>query len=180
MKGQFFILGGVLLCVLFYLGMPSTSQLVRTFTEDLKYLADNVELEIPKALNLGLNESKPITDLFDFTQVVNNMLSERNIDFTALWVVTQPKNSDVNITVGNFLGSLKTVTLNLSGDVKNLLVANNSTNSTLFSSVAAQFNLTISFDTTEKVLTLVRDKVNLYSSFELERGEDSAKREIEA
>ncbi len=178
-KGQFFILGAFMLCTLFYMGIPRGGQLVMPVTQDLTYLSDNLEREIPNVLNLGLNESKPMEYLKNFTGFVERIMLERLANFTTLWIVTENiSTNDLNITVGNFLDSSKTVNITIGATSQNLTAPDNATNSTTFTGIASAFNMTILFDTENATVEWQRDKVNIYAFIQLRRGDNLLKKEI--
>jgi hypothetical protein len=178
LKGQFFLLGAILIVGLIFWVLPKPDVLVESHTEDITYLFKNIQNELPRALNLGINESRPIDHLKNFTLYIDSKMSEHLINFTCLWIVTEGDSalSELNITVGNFLGYTTTIILNLSGAVKNLVVFPDSTNSTIFSSVQSEFNLTIKFNGEEENVRWQRDKINLYAMIELKRGENLIKK----
>ncbi len=181
MKGQFFILGAVLLCALFYIGMPPPEAITMVFTGDLSYLHRNIGEEFPKALNFGVNQSRSCNDLLNFTRFIYNKMRERRINFTAAWLVTEytdpdnPLNSNLNVIIGNFLGLETSFTVNISvgssETIESALISDNSTDSILFqaSAISGIYNLTISFNNYEKKITLSRGKISIYSKIELNR-----------
>ena len=176
MKGQFFIIGAILIITLFFTGLPQKDALIKEKTNDIVFLFDNVNREYPFALNNALNmtatEDPSIDRLMNFTRFADRLLSERLINFSSLWVVGWNTSSNFNITVGNFLQYDTVVLLNLSGTEFNLSVNFNSTNSTTFSSVSDTFNINISFEGNSENTTWVRDKVNLYTFLIMQRGEN--------
>lgn len=172
MKGQFFIVAAILLVSLFFMGLPKQAVFIGPQSEDLPYLYKNVETELPRALNYGLREDRGIPKLVNFTNFVSRIMDERNVNLTVLWLVTSNVSSNLNITGGNFLKYNLNVTVNVSGSAQNLSLPYNTTNSTLFTSVSQQFNITIAFSGNEKTATWQRDKVNFYAYIKMERDED--------
>ena len=61
------------------------------------------------------------------------------------------------------------MTLNVSGSVQNLSVASDGINSTVFTSILPEFNMTVIFNSQQKKLSMLRDKYNIYSYIELLR-----------
>ncbi len=184
-KGQFFLLATVLLCVLFFVGLhfsyPSTKVITQTFSDDMNYLYENMKKEFPKTLNFGLNDSNSIEYLTNFSIFTKRIMNEHYTNLSLLWLITEnSSSSDLNITAGNFLDHPTVVILNISGDVKNISVDVNSTNSTIFYSVSSQFNMSVRFNSEESKLLLERDKVNLYTFLKLERRERLLKGAINA
>jgi hypothetical protein len=179
LRGQFFLWGAFLICLLFFLGfIGMKGTFVTTETQDMEFFFGNIEKELPKALNLGLNGSGAVNTLVNFSRFLESSMGERYIDMKLLWLFTEASGTDVNITVGNFLGADETIGLNLSGSFKNLTVPYNSTNSTVFSLVSQTFNLTVSFAGHRKTVGMVRDKVNLYGFINLSRGKEFVQGDI--
>ena len=173
MKGQFFILGAILISILLFAALPIRGpELKTTLTKDMVYLSDNVKNEFPKAVNLGLSSDKAIDTLRNFTEFVEAVMNEHFIDFNALWLLEQPFNTNINLTVGNFFDEDVTVYINLSNDLRSLHLPKNSTNYTVFSSVPEEFDLVITFGNRTKIIHWFRDKVNLYMFFSMGRGEE--------
>lgn len=189
-KGQFFIVGAILLCTLFYLGMPPSETITRIFSSDLEYLHENIGDEFAMALNFGLNQSTSFQDLLNFTRFVYDRMKERRINFTCMWAITEyvspdaPLTSQVNISVGNFLGLDTTFTVNVSVGASettaSLFVADNSTNSTTFDydDIDSRYNLTLSFNNYDKKVYLARGRVGLYSLIELNRAGENMRDEV--
>ncbi len=181
MKGQFFILGAVLLCSLFFIGMPPPEAITMVFTGDLSYLHENIREELPRALNLGVNQSRSYQNLLNFTRFIYDKMEERNINFTAVWLITEymepdnPLYSNLNVSIGNFLGQETNFTVNISvgssETIQSVVVSDNSTGSLTFqaSAIDGIYNLTVSFNNYEKKITLPRGRVSIYSRIELER-----------
>jgi hypothetical protein len=175
MKGQFFIVGALIIVILLFIGLPIIRPLLLNPSEDMKLLADNVEKELPYALNLGLKTNTPVSSLLNFTRFVDRVLTERDVTFSSLWIISQNSTGGVNITIGNFLPSNTTVTLGLT----TVFVPTNSTNSTELSA-SEKFNLTISFEGRQKTVEWLRKKTNLYAYLEFQRGENIIKEELVA
>jgi hypothetical protein len=175
MKGQFFLVGALLFILMFYLGFSlflSPSHTSPVMGNGISDLFDNIENEYPRALNFGLNVSKPVDTLANFTDFAINITEGRGSHLRAFWLVTENVSDDLNITAGNFLGFSIDVTLNVSGVTKVMYVDNGNTNSSLFTSPPSEFELGLNFNTTEKNLLLEKYKANLYLILEMRKGED--------
>jgi hypothetical protein len=177
MSGQFFILGAFILMIMFWTGISaylSAPLFSNSGPQEINYLIKNMVNEYPKAFNSGLNQvpEAGIGALVNFTLFCRNASAERNMDFYAIWIVTENVSNDLNVTVGNFLGYPVNVTLDLSGVVKTVFVGNDSVNSTLFTNPAETFPLDISFNSGEKNLILGKRKANLYFLLQLHAGDD--------
>lgn len=175
MKGQFFLIGAFLFLMLFYLGIsaymaPSYSHsAIKGETENL---FANIRDEYPVALNLGLNSTGGAAALFDFSLVAINATRSRSASLKALWILTENASDDLNVTVGNFMGTAINVTLNVSGSMSDLEIADRSAESVLFGSPPSEFTLLASFNTTEKNLILEKYKANLYVILEMGKDKD--------
>ena len=103
MKGQFFVLGAIIIITLFFAGLPPKDGLIKEKTDDIVFLFDNVNREYPFALNNALNMSddadSSIDRLMNFTRFTDRLLSERLINYSSLWVVGWNISSNFNITV---------------------------------------------------------------------------------
>ena len=175
-KAQYFIVGAILVCSLFFMASPRFIPLIRQPAADIEYISANLQRELPHALNLGLNESAMLGHMINFTHFMEDAMLERYTNYTSMWLIAENISATgLNTTVGNFMGEDVNVTINVSGTVKALLVQNGTVNSTNFSSVATAYNITISFSDQEETFEWVRHKVNLYAFFQLNRGEDDIK-----
>ena len=122
MKGQFFILGAILIISLFFMGLPNQGTFIVGKFEDIDYLFENVHREFPIALNNILNMSEDLNEapdrLMNFTRYVDSRASEKLINFSTFWVISWNSSpSNINVTAGNYLRYNTTVTLNVSGSV---------------------------------------------------------------
>lgn len=179
MKGQFFLWGAFLICLLFFVGftgLKGTS--VAAGTEDVEFFYGNLEEELPRALNLGLNGSGAAATLMNFSRFLDREMGERNMELKLLWLFTESSGTSLNITAGNFLGADVVVGLNLSGSFKNLTVPHNGTNSSVFSSVGQSFNLTVTLPGHSKTVEMVRDKTSFYGFLNLSRGREFVQGDI--
>jgi len=145
------------------------------------YLHENIREELPRALNLGVNQSRSYQNLLNFTRFIYDKMEERNINFTGMWLITEymepdnPLYSNLNVSIGNFLGQETNFTVNISvgssETIQSVVVSDNSTGSLTFqaSAIDGIYNLTVSFNNYEKKITLPRGRVGIYSRIELER-----------
>lgn len=184
------MVGAILLCTLFYLGMPPPEMITVIFARDLSYLHENIAEEFPRAMNFGVNESMSFNHLLNFTRFIYDRMEERRINFTCMWLVTEyldpgnPLTSNLNVSIGNFLGLETNFTVNISvgssQTVQGVVISDNSTGSLTFqrTDIAAIYNLTVSFNNYEKKITLPRGKVSIYSRVELNRGGENIIGEI--
>jgi hypothetical protein len=177
-KGQFFILGAVLICMLFFVGLPLYGPQLQAYRKDLSFVSGNLESEFPRALNLGIKAGS-LQDFADFSRFTGSTLSGQNVKFQSLWVVTEPQPIGVQVTAGNFMGQDQALSITVDGNSQNLDVPDNSTESRFFSS-SERFEISINFPGHSKTAIWVRNKVNLYAFTETARGTDVVAEEIEA
>ncbi|MCK5020457.1 MAG: hypothetical protein KAS32_25700 [Candidatus Peribacteraceae bacterium] len=183
MKGQFFLIGALLIVLMLYIGIApllSPSHIGPEIGEDISNMFENIEMEYPRAFNLGLVSSSAEQKLVNFSSFIAEEASERSVTLSSLWLITQNVSDNLNITVGNFLGYNTSVTLNVSGTVNTLYVEDSKINSTVFSSPPSEFQLIVNFNTTESNLLLEKYKANFYSVLEIRKGTDKIVGEIKA
>lgn len=179
MKGQFFLLGAILLAILFFIGMPLFTPLITNPSEDLPFLSNNLKNEFPVAFNLGLNQSNEEAILTNFTHFVNATLYDKLVNFTGLWVLARNTSASVNLTVGNFMGNT-TINFSTGSTTIHLYVQANHSNSTTLPSPGSIYNLSIVFQEKNFTTEWLRDKANLYLFYHLTRGEDEIQEEFTA
>jgi hypothetical protein len=179
-KGQFFILGALLLCTAFFLALPAQVTLTGTQTRDIERLADNLESEIPRALNIAMLEDGSPDNLGDFTQFLRQSTRDRYLTLESLWAVTipDPETGDVEVYAGNWLGRPVTLSLTMDGSTENLAINDGETGSEVFYGAGSDFTLEVCFEGRAWSARVARDKVNLYNYLSLSRGENSIVREI--
>ena len=178
MKGQFFIIGALFICVLLFFGTGFDISMTRTETEDMKRFSENLLGEVPHALNIGINITDPIGVLYNFTVFSIESAKERRMELKCFWVVFSEDGGDVNVTVGNFLGQSKGFGINVSGDYKNLQTGGAGTNSSIFSAPGYKFNVTIGVDGETSRAVLLKNKTSIYLDISLERDSDVVKKEL--
>ena len=179
-KGQFFILGAVLMCAVFFVGLPLYGPQVQVSREDLKYISDNLEREFPRALNLGMKSGSGTSSLADFSRFADSGLSGQGMDFKGFWVVAEPDGSGVRITIGNFMGTSQSASITVNGEEWNQEVPDNSTQERIFSGVPDSYQIQIGFPGHSKTSEWLREKVNLYAFASVGRGADLAVAETES
>jgi hypothetical protein len=181
LKGQFFILGALLLSTLFFLFLPSQVAITGGQTRDIDRIADNLESEIPTALNLAMLEDGSPQKLGQFTEFLRDEMSERFIDMESLWVVTIPDQSTpghVEAYAGNWLGESTTVSVTIEANEETLNLDDGEIDSVEYFNVDDEFDIVVSFDGRSWSGHLARDKVNLYCLFSLSREENIVVKEI--
>jgi hypothetical protein len=176
MKGQFFILGAILLSVMFFIGLPSAVNLVTPDVSDMEYLSENIEREIPVAINL--EPSAGTSHLEDFSSFLRSKMAERNIHLSLFWVYSEPSGTDMILTAGNYMGAEESITLTVNSDERVFSVPDSSTNQETFGGIGTSPTLEVGFSATQKTLNIKRDKYNLYCYLSLSRGNELITREI--
>jgi len=182
MKSQYFLAGAVVFCVLFFMAIPFTARVVKSKSNDLAFILENLRMEFPHSLNLGLNRGRPLETMSNFTEFTRGFLKERFIESQFLWIISysEPGNSSLTVSLGNFLGSAKDITVQVGVEQKSVHIADGSVSSIIFQSVPSEFYISIYFDGERRTMEWVRDKVNAYIFVRLKRGEDIARLDIEA
>lgn len=179
MRGQFFILGAILVCILFFSFFPFHPSLLTSHpSKDLTYLSKNIKKEIPKALNLGLKE-KNISKLFEFSEFVKTSLKEKYTNFCSFYLISFPQSTGINLTIGNFLCKPISITLKINGKQRSFNLKDKEVKEEFFT-VSDPFTVEITFNNETKVLEWRKNKVNLYSKFSLKREDSFRNEEIQA
>jgi hypothetical protein len=178
MKGQFFMIGAVFICVLLFFGISPAIQVTSPPSDDMDFLAGNLQKEIPHALNTGINSSDPLGVLYNFTEFSEDAVLGRGIDLGVLWVVFMPGAGNVNVSAGNLMDSGKTVSVNISGTCKDIYVAGGAVNSTLFTVSGYTFDAEVTADGEITKAALLSNKTSIYSVISMERGEKVVRKEL--
>ncbi|RLI96534.1 MAG: hypothetical protein DRO99_04270 [Candidatus Aenigmatarchaeota archaeon] len=187
MKGQFFIVGAILVCSMLFVAYPRFAPLIREPGGDIPYISANIQRELPRVMNLGVNESAMIASMSNFTAFLERSLSEKRINYTSLVVMFRnvTTGSDgLNITVINELGSNVTLTITISGEDYGTIVASypdledGSVNTSSYIPVSNINNVTVAFGSQERTMEWPRDKASIYAFFRLTRDEDIIKNDV--
>jgi hypothetical protein len=179
-KGQFFLAGALMLCVMFFLGLPMSNVSSTDYTSDLSYLAENLESEIPRSLNLVLLGGDDPERLGEFSDFIRSRTGDRYMEMDLLWVVLVPdtEDPDVEVYAGNWLGRPEPVTVTLDGAEEVLDTNDREISSVEFYGLGSEYVLEVSFDGRAWSDTFTRDKTSLYAYIMLSRGENSIVRDI--
>jgi hypothetical protein len=177
-KGQFFMIGAVFICALLFFGIAPSIRVTNPHSDDMDFLAANLQREMPHALNTGINSSDPLGVLYNFTEFSENALSGRGIDLGAVWVVFIPGGGTVNVSAGNFMDSAETVGINVSGTYNDLYVGSGAVNSTTFDISGYTFYAEVTADGEDMKATMLSNKTSIYSVISLERGEKVVRKEL--
>jgi len=187
-KGQFFILGAVLLISLFFFGLPERDTLITQETDDMVFLHDNILREYSYAYNNILNSTGPnensIGNLTNFTYYVDDLMSQRLINSSIMWIsIWNITDYGINITVGNYMKEDITLRFyicsfifdELCSTERYLIVPHNSTNYTNITSVEYQYKLVLDYDNNkvdDYMEYLARDKTSLHTYLKMKRGDN--------
>lgn len=178
MKGQFFIIGALFVCVLLYFGIGPTMDVSGTGSDDMNRLARNLQKEFPHALNIGINGSAPIQTLRNFTLFSISSLEEGRIDLTCHWLVFRYAGDQVNVSVGNFLGSPEVFYVNVSGTAKGIYAGDGMVNSSLFPVAGYTFDASVTVDGETDRFTMLTNKTSIFSELTLSRSGNVIRKEI--
>ncbi len=178
MRGQFFIIGALFVCVLLFFAMGPMINIASTGTGDMERLGLNLQAEMPHALNIGINGSAPIGVLRNFTLFSMSAVSGHRIDPACYWVVFEPLPGQVNVSAGNFMGSPLDFEINVSGVAKVLHAEDGTVNSTTFAVPGYSCDVTVTADGEPAAMTLLTNKTSMYGSMTLERAGNVVRKEI--
>ncbi len=178
MKGQFFMIGAVFICALLFFGIAPAIQVTSPPSDDMDFLAGNLQKEMPHALNTGINSSDPLGVLCNFTGFSGDAVLGRGIDLGVLWIVFMPGDGDVNVSAGNFMDSGETVGVNISGTYRDIYVAAGTVNSTLFTISGYTFDAEVTAGGESTKAVLLSNKTSIYSVISMERGEKVVRKEL--
>ncbi len=178
LKGQFFLIGAVFICALLFFGISPVIKITNAPAEDMSILGENLQRELPHALNIGINSSEPLNTLYNFTGFSRDTVMSRGIDIDAMWVIFIPEDGSMNVSAGNFMDSAKTFGINVSGTHTDIYVAIDAVNSSVFPVSGPTFDVTVTFDSDVTQATLLTNKTGMYSVIALERGENTVRKEI--
>ena len=183
MKGQFFLIVAFSLVLFYFIGFSAylspPGVIEQDYYSNLPLFFNNIMDEFPKVANFGINESKPVEHLSNFTAFVNILGKKRGMDVDILWILFQNDSGDVSVTVGNYLGSAINFTLNTSTEVNYIFLNDQSSDSALFSPNDF-FNISVIFNSNETILSLEKYKTNLYYWVSMSRGDNVLRGERKA
>jgi hypothetical protein len=177
MKAQFFILGAILLCSLFFIGMPIYGPAMQASRSDLSFVSANVASELPRALNLGMKQGSGAGGLQEFSQFSRSRLLEQSMEMRSLWVVSEPQGSGLLVTAGNFMGQQESVTVVIGGSSRTFELSDGSVRSDLFPSGG---HIRVEFPARSWEGEWPSGKVSLYAFTEIAKSGDVAVQETEA
>ena len=178
MKGQFFLIGALVLIIILAGAVSVSRPMVKSPEDDLGFFFLNINSEYPKALNFGLSSGDANGTLQNFTEYVDGVMARHYINFTSVWVLLEGGTSSVHVTVGSHLKRDSWVQVDMTGTPVNMTVSDGSLNSTIITGVPSAFNCTITTESRTSVIDMVRDKVNFYAFFMLLRGKNFVKSEV--
>jgi hypothetical protein len=182
LKGQFFIMGALVICVIFFAALPPAIISGTGNTRDMSLMAENLEREIPRAANLALLDDGSPESLGEFMDFIRESTREKYLGMESLWVVGVPdpdNPGDMAFYSGNWLGRAATVYITADSLGISHVLDDQETGSSTLSGLASSFTLEVSFDGRTWSNTVSRDKATLYCYLSLARGENSVVKDIE-
>jgi len=169
-KGQFFLLGAFLISTLFFAGLPRPASINVEGTEDLGFIALNMQKEMPNAFNLGLAQGDYLGVMKNFTWFSARVLRNHMSSFGLLLCFgSNVSTDDFNVTVFNYLGHNETVNITIGSSTYVMLVPYNESNSTEFTGVDELFGISFRYSDEEKNTTWVRQKHSIYGAMNMTR-----------
>ncbi len=178
MKGQFFIIGALMVCTILYFGMGPNMDISGTGSDDMNMIARTLQKEMPHALNIGIKGSAPIQTLRNFTLFSVSSLGKGRIGLTCHWLVFREAGSQVNVSAGNFMGSPKVFYVNVSGTEKAIYAGDGMVNSSLFPVSGKKYDASVTVDGEKDAFTLLTNKTSIYSELTLSRSGNVVRKEI--
>lgn len=164
MRGQFFILAAVIFIIIFTAITLSFMSLGFFEERAIKSVSENIISEYPRAFNIGLNASSPLSTLQNWSIWIRERLAERLFRFRAAWIYTIRNDSSIEIGIGNFLGEGQNFSIGIN-DGERWIWIDDSNAVSFFVPVDEEFRLKFYGIETQ----LKRDRANLILWFEIER-----------
>jgi hypothetical protein len=171
MKGQFFILGAVLVLAVLLSGVPF---IVKTLPEYRIQPTDNIMAEYPKALNFGLRENKSTEYLEDFSLFVKSNFGAAE----TIWIVSEPSGQGLKITAGNFFNEEKTIKITANSEEKTVAVGSGLSAVVSYETVPDTFPLAVQWDRQEKNMLWMKNKANIFVSSDFSFGKNLVRKEV--
>ncbi len=178
MKGQFFIIGALLICSLLYIGLAPTISVTVADSADMGRLAENMESELPHALNIGAVSPGVPGALMGFSNFSADAAHGRGISMKCLWVAIEPGQGSVNVTVGNLMGAEETVGIDVDGTYMAVRVPDGAFNYTELPVSGPSFTVNITHADGGTAAEMPSNKTSLYAFLQLSRGGDVTRKEI--
>jgi hypothetical protein len=178
MKGQFFIIGALFVCIILYFGMGPLLDVSGTGSDDMNRLALNLQKEFPHALNIGMNGSAPILTLRNFTIFSVASLQDGRIDMTCYWLVFRYAGGQVNVSAGNFMGGPLVFYVNVSGVTGAIYADDGMINSSLFTMTGYTYDASVTVDGETSGFTLLANKTSIFSELTLAKSGNVVRKEI--
>lgn len=177
-KGQFFLIGAIVVCLLLFFGLSPIVRLTETGSGSIEEVSDNIGYELPHALGLGVNASDAAGTMMNFTAYALSTSEDMGADVECLWVIFEPFQGSVNVTAGNFMDSAKTLGINVSGTYGTLYVGTGTQNSSTFATPGYTFDLEVTVDGDAFGAEVLTNKTSIYSLIYVSSGDNSARKEI--
>jgi hypothetical protein len=178
MKGQFFLVGALVVCMLLYAGLVPFSWVQDDVSQDVRALSGNMEEEMPRALNIGVNTSDPSGTLIAFCNFSRENAALRGLDMEAVFVVFEASPSGIMATAGNAAGEDATVGIDVLGTYRELSVPAGMINSTAFAAGGQTFDVSVSVGGETSYATIPSNKTSLLATLTISRGDTLIRKEI--
>ncbi len=181
MKGQYFLLGAMILCSLMFLALP-LSGIGHTKTDDFSDISLNIRREFPRSVNLGLEKGNPEENAYDFAAFIRDSLRGRAVSVRMFWVISKPVpgSGALNVSVANFLGEEGDFSVEISGDRRSFHLSDGEMSYTVFAMAPSDVVISLGSPEGQETLEWKRDKVNLYLFYEMVRAGDVSRNTLEA
>ena len=130
-KGQVFLIGAFVLCIMIATAVSGRSSLINTMPFDsTKHSFSNVILESKKTINIiskeNLTSYNMENRLLEYSLFLDRIGKEHNMNITGYFIIAIPYGDDMNVSVINFgKSTMKDIKINLN-DTENLFGSINS------------------------------------------------------
>jgi hypothetical protein len=178
MKGQFFLVGALVVCMLLYAGLAPLSMVQLEPAQDASILSENMQAEMPRALNIGISSSDPAGTLIGFCNFSRSAAASRGIEMDAVFVVFEASSSGIVATAGSAASGNAIIGVSVSGTYEELTVSAGSVNATVFPAGGETFDVYLYSSGETSYATIPSNKTSLVAVVSLSRGDTFIRKEI--
>jgi hypothetical protein len=178
MKGQFFLVGALVVCMLLYAGLAPLSVVQSEPAHDVSALSNNMQAEMPRALNIGINSSDPAGTLISFCNFSRSAAANRDIEMEGVFLVFEAFPTGIVASAGNAAAEDITVGVSVSGTYRELTVPAGAINVTTFPAAGETFDVYMYHSGETSYVTIPSNKTSLIATVILSRGGTVIRKEI--
>lgn len=178
MKGQFFLIGAVIVCMMLYAASAPLVNVQGGPDQDISALSENMEKEMPRALNIGINASDPAGTLISFANFSRSAAVSRGMDLSVVFVIFESTGSGTVATAGNAAAGQAIIGIDVDGTYAELSVPAGSVNSTQFPAAGDTFDFSVTAGGLTTDATMPGGKTGLFAISTISRGGVVLRKEI--